>query len=177
MQSKTTSNTPNDATALNAASVNAKNKTSVRQLLDGKEYYVTKNDMIKRFVDHKYVIEKRTAYLHGIYQVLGCSRYTSDLIRLCTYLQLLPIDKTKFWDQRNSWLTFEVYSSTIRWLCTSIFRSMLQFFIRKYKVQLMVEDTTNTVSFRQACVILTIIIFLYRTYTVAVYANIPLQTF
>ena len=68
------------------------NKTSVRQLLDGQEYPVEECDIIKKGFDCEAAIERCVAYLHGLSQLPGCSRYTGDRITSCTCLQLLPID-------------------------------------------------------------------------------------
>ena len=68
------------------------NKTSVRQLLDGQEYPVTKGDIIKKGFDCKSAVERCLAFLHGIFQLNGCPRYTGEKITLWTRIQLLPID-------------------------------------------------------------------------------------
>ena len=69
------------------------NKTSVRQLLDGQEYPVAKVDIIKKGFGRESSVERCVAYLHGICQLPGCPRYTCDIITLCTWLKLLPIEK------------------------------------------------------------------------------------
>ena len=64
----------------------------MKQLLYGQEYPVEKGDLIKEGFDREAAVEKFAAYLHGISQLPGCPRYTSDRITLCTCLQILYID-------------------------------------------------------------------------------------
>ena len=48
-------------------SPDTENKTSVRQLLDGQEYPVSKGDIIKKGFDREVSVERCVTYLHGIY--------------------------------------------------------------------------------------------------------------
>ena len=68
------------------------NKTSVRQLLDGQEYPVEECDIIKKGFDRKAAVEICVAYLHGLSQLPGCPRYTSDRTTSCIYFQILLIE-------------------------------------------------------------------------------------
>ena len=65
---------------------------SARKLLDGQEYPVAKGDIIKKGFDHEAAVERRVAYLHGIYQLKGSTKYTSDRITQWTCLKLLPVE-------------------------------------------------------------------------------------
>ena len=56
------------------------NKTSVRQLLDGQEYPVTKGDIIKKGFDREAAVERYVAYPHELYQLPGYPRYTGQRI-------------------------------------------------------------------------------------------------
>ena len=67
---------PKSATDPDADATTAEDKTSVRQLIDGKEYPVAKVDIIKKGFDCKAAVELCVAYLHGLSQLLGCPRYT-----------------------------------------------------------------------------------------------------
>ena len=64
----------------------------MRQLLDGKEYPVAKGDILKKGFGRKADVELCVSYLHGLSQLTGCPRYTSDRIISYTCLQLFPID-------------------------------------------------------------------------------------
>ena len=83
---------PNDTTLPDATAATAENKMSARQLIHGQEHPVTKGDIIKKGFYRESAAEKFVACLHGIYQLPGCPRYTVDIIKLCSCLQLLPID-------------------------------------------------------------------------------------
>ena len=75
-----------------ATEPDAENKTSMKQLINGKEYPVIKGDVIKKGFDRESDFERCVTYLHGIYQLPGCTRYTGDRITSCTCLQILPIE-------------------------------------------------------------------------------------
>ena len=64
----------------------------MRQLLDVQEYPVTKVNIIMKGFYCEADVEKCVAYLHGLYQLPGYTRYTSYTITLCTCLQILLID-------------------------------------------------------------------------------------
>ena len=83
----TAPHTPNDTTA-----PDAENTMSARQLLDGQGYHVAKDDIIQKYFDCKADVEQCMAYLHGLYQLTDCPRYTGDRIIPCTCLQLLHMD-------------------------------------------------------------------------------------
>ena len=69
----TAPHTPNDTTA-----PDAENTMSARQLLDGQGYHVAKDDIIQKYFDCKADVEQCMAYLHGLYQLTDCPRYTGD---------------------------------------------------------------------------------------------------
>ena len=56
----------------------------MRQLLDGQEYPIEKGDIIKKGFDREAAVEKPVAHLNGLSQLIGCPRYTGDILVLCT---------------------------------------------------------------------------------------------
>ena len=88
----TAPHTPIPTTTPDAASDTAENKKYVRQLLDCKEYPVANGDIIKKGFDSKTAIERCVAYLHVLYQLPVCTRYTNEIITLCICLRIIPID-------------------------------------------------------------------------------------
>ena len=65
---------------------------SVIQLLDGQEYPVTKGDIIKKGFDREAAVGRSVAYLHGLFQITSCPRYSGDRITSCTCLKIIPIE-------------------------------------------------------------------------------------
>ena len=71
---------PNNATAPDSDVNTVENNTPVIQLLDGQEYPVSKGDIINKGFDYEAAVERWVAYLHGLSQLPGCTRYTGDII-------------------------------------------------------------------------------------------------
>ena len=64
----------------------------MRKLIDGQEYPVAKGGIVKKGFDREAAIERCVAYLHGLYHLPGCPRYTSDRITsVCRYGLRVPI--------------------------------------------------------------------------------------
>ena len=64
----------------------------MRQLLDGQEYPAAKVYIIKKGFYREAAVEQCMAYLHGLYQLPSCPRYTSNIITSLPCLKILPVD-------------------------------------------------------------------------------------
>ena len=75
---------PNAATTPDSATITSENQTYVRQLIDDQEYPVAEIDIIKKGFDSKAAVERCVDYLHGLYKLMVCYKYTCDRITSCT---------------------------------------------------------------------------------------------
>ena len=83
---------PNAATASDSYINTEEKNTSLRQLLDGQEYPVAKVDIIKKIFYYKSTADQCVTYIHGLYQIPVCPRFTSDIIKL-----LKKFTTTQYW--------------------------------------------------------------------------------
>ena len=139
----TTPHAPNSVNALEAP-----NKTSVRQLLDGQGYPVVKFEIIKKGFYCEAAVERCMSYLHVLSQLPGYPRYNSDRVISCNCLKLLHIDNNdilgvaqfmvdfrgmQFNSKKALYINFQNYAS--------IFSSSSFFFVSGYP---MLEVWNNT---------------------------------
>ena len=147
----------------------------MRQLLDCQEYPISKSDIIKKGFDCEDADEWCVAYPHELSQFPGCARYTSDRIKFCIWLQLLPIDNNVMFEAVQFMVDFRGMHFNAKKDLYIHFQKHASIFCRA------MLSTNNGVGYGWCYVLLTSmyatkkIIFQYTTDTVGLYANTPLQ--
>ena len=68
---------------------------------------MSKRDVIKKEFDHKADVERCIAYLSDLYQLPGCTRYTSEKITSFTCVKIIPLDNNAMLGSEQLMLDFQ----------------------------------------------------------------------